>query len=460
MYKTYEYTIKDNFFISNILQKIPLNNQITFLTYPSEEILYGGMAGGGKSEALLLAALQYVEEKHIPEGENKLTYDALIVRRTLDDLEMPNAILDRAKQWLLPLEDTGLVHYRDLKKKFIFSSGATITFRYLAHNNDLNKYQGAELQYIAFDELTQFPENQYNYLHSRLRKTKNNHIPLRMRAGTNPGGIGHDWVKEKFIIGDLPFVPSSYLENIYLDHDKYTRQLEKLDELTKQQLMHGDWDATITHGLLIDRERLIQNLIPITEDYHPSLSVIGIDPAGSGMDKFSMCCLTFFTNQRMVVTDLEATPNSQQINERLRNFIIRNRKYHPVLINFEREPGSSGEIALDHWKKVLGDLIPSNNIRDTPASKTGDKYTRASPHALAVKEDRLFFNETLMNLPNNVYNPLNSLFNQYVYVNPDKDVMKQYSSPDELDSLSYAYIGLDELLHNQVNMSVGARIGG
>ena len=101
-----------------------------------------------------------------------------------------------------------------------------------------------------------------------------------------------------------------------------------------------------------------------------------------------------------------------------------------------------------------------NNIKDTPASKTGDKYTRASPHALAVKENRLFFNETLMNLPNTVYNPLNSLFNQYVYVNPDKDIMKQYSSPDELDSLSYAYIGLDELLHNQTKMTVGARIGG
>ena len=65
-----------------------------------------------------------------------------------------------------------------------------------------------------------------------------------------------------------------------------------------------------------------------------------------------------------------------------------------------------------------------------------------------------------MNLPSNVYNPLNSLFNQYVYVNPDKEIMKQYSSPDELDSLSYAYIGMDELLHNQVNMSVGPRLGG
>ena len=167
MHKIAERTLKENELISYILNKTPLPNQLTFLTYPTEELLYGGMAGGGKSEALLLAALQYVEEKFIPEGENRLTYDALILRRSLDDLEMPNAILDRAKQWLLPLEDTGLVYYKDLKKKFTFSSGATLTFRYLAHNNDLMKYQGAELQYIGFDELTQFPENQYQYLHSR-----------------------------------------------------------------------------------------------------------------------------------------------------------------------------------------------------------------------------------------------------------------------------------------------------
>ena len=436
---------------TGIIPHEPFFEQAHFLAYTGEELLFGGAAGGGKSDCLLMAALQYVD---------KPDYSALILRRTFQDLSQPNAIMDRAKKWLYPLTSTGAVHWNNQTKTFTFPSGSTLTFGYLAHDNDLDQYQGSELQFVGFDELTQFTERQYSYLHSRLRKVKDSDIPLRMRATTNPGGRGHEWVKARFIIGPQPFIPSNYTDNIYLDTDEYTKSLEKLDELTKQQLMHGDWDATITNGLLINRERLIQNLIPLTSEYHPSLSVIGIDPAGSGTDKFSMCCLTFFTNQRIVVTDLEATPNSQQINERLRNFIIRNRKYRPVLINFEREPGSSGEIALDHWKKVLGDLIPLNNIKDTPASKTGDKYTRASPHALAVKENRLFFNETLMNLPNNVYNPLNSLFNQYVYVNPDKDIMKQYSSPDELDSLSYAYIGLDELLHNQTKMTVGARIGG
>ena len=412
------------------------------------------------SEALLLSALQYVDEKFIPPNQNKLTYDALILRRTLDDLEMPNAILDRAKQWLLPLEDTGLVHYRDLKKRFTFSSGATLTFRYLAHNNDLNKFQGAELQFIGIDELTQFPENQYNYLHSRLRKTEDNPIPLRMRGASNPGGIGHDWVKAKFITGDAPFIPSSYLENKYLNQEEYSKQLDKLDPLTKQQLKYGDWNAVVTDGLLINRDRLEQNVISISDEL-PVFSVIGIDPASKGSDRFSMCCLTLMNDGLFVVTDLLSTPTGTP-EQLLREFIIRNLKYNIVLLNFEREPGSSSEYALRYWNNVLSDLMSKYNIsiRDTPASGTGSKFERARPHANSVRENKLFFNEELLTVTDSTgYNYLESLFNQYVYVHPDKNVMKDFSSPDELDSLGYAYIGLKDLLERRTSINVGRGIG-
>ena len=436
--------------------------QAHFLVNIAEELFYGGAAGGGKSDALLMAALQYVEEKFIPEDEDKMTYDALILRRTLDDLEMPNAILDRAKQWLLPKEDEGLLYYKDLKKKFTFSSGATLTFRYLAHNNDLNKYQGTELQFVGFDEVTQFPENQYLYLHSRLRKTDDNLFPLRMRCASNPGGIGHEWVKARFVDekSPLPFIPSNYRDNIYLDQEEYTKRLDKLDALTKQRLMNGDWDLRMTTGLLINRNRLEQNLRPITDKCLPVFSTIGIDPAGDGQDRFAMACLTLFTNQKMMLTDLNSTVKGQQANNVLRNFILKNRKYNPVLINFEAEPGSDSDRALDYWKQVLGDLISPHNIMNTHASTTGSKYLRAQPHALAVHENRLFFNQDLLNYYVEDYNPLNSLFNQYVYVNPNKEEMKKYSSPDELDSVGYAHIAMEQLLTNQVTISVGARIGG
>ena len=422
------------------------------------------MAGGGKSDAILMSALQYVGEEYkieLEDGRFTNPYSALILRRTYQDLSQPNAIMDRAQRWLDPYVQNRIVKWDGNTKTFTFPSGATLTFGYLSHDNDLDQYQGSEFQFVGFDELTQFTERQYTYLHSRLRRVKKSKIPIRMRAGTNPGGRGHEWVKKRFVSdkSKLPFIPSSYLDNIYLDTEEYTKSLEKLDELTKRQLMYGDWDAMITKGLLMSLERVNQNLIRMDETFKPVFSTIGIDPAGSGTDKFSVTLLTYFTNDKFLVTDMMATPDNSMIEYEVREFILRNLKYNPVLLNFEREPGSRSEDALKYWRDVLADLFNENQIMDTPASNTGSKYNRARPHANAVKEDKLFFNESLLSSNVNEYNPLNSLFNQYVYVHPKKEVMKEYSSPDELDSLSYAWIAMDNLLSNQTNISVGARIG-
>lgn len=443
-------TVRDNIYIPDT--HVPFSNQIDFLTYDAEEILYGGMAGGGKSDALLMSALQYVEEKFIPEDENKVEYNALIIRRTLDDLEMPNAILDRAKKWLLPLEDKELVKYRDIKKRFEFPSGATLSFRHLMHNNTLNKYQGAELQFIGFDELTQFPENQYNYLHSRLRKTESNPLPIRMRSASNPGGRGHEWVKKRFVDDDspLPFIPSSYLDNIYLDQDEYSKQLDKLDELTKQQLKYGNWDAMISEGLLMNREIFNNSLISFNEfkDWIPSYTTIGIDPASTGTDKFAMACLVYFDNGKLVLVDLDVTPSSKP-EFKLKEFIIRNSKWLPRVINFEREAGSSPHYALNYWRNLLADLSSKLGfyITDTSASSTGSKYNRAYPHAYHVRNGNMFINRDiplLYDISHEPYSVVNQLQNQYIYVHPDREVMGDYPSPDELDSVSYAFEKMQE----------------
>lgn len=426
----------------------PFDNQIDFLTYDAEELLYGGQAGGGKSDCLLMSALQYVDRPN---------YSALLLRRTYQDLSQPGAIMSRAKDWLSGFKE---VTWNNQTKTFTFPSGATLSFGYLSHDNDLDQYQGAEFQFVGFDELTQFTEKQYTYLHSRLRKLKDSDVPLRMRAGTNPGGRGEQWVKKKFILGDSPFINSSFRDNIYLDQVEYEKSLDKLDPLTKQQLKYGDWNAVITDGLLINRDRLEQNVISISDEL-PVFSVIGIDQASKGSDRFSMCCLTLMDSGLFVVTDLLSTPTGTP-EQLLREFIIRNVKYNIVLLNFEREPGSSSEYALRYWNNVLGDLMGKYNIsiRDTPASGTGSKFERARPHANSVRENKLFFNKELLTVTDSTgYNYLESLFNQYVYVHPDKKVMKDFSSPDELDSLGYAYIGLKDLLDRRTSINVGRGIG-
>ena len=197
--------------------------------------MYGGAAGGGKSDALLIAALKYVDQPG---------YVALLFRRTYRDLALPGALMDRANDWLGPTA----AHWDDTDKTWLFPSGAKLTFGYMEHENDKFRYQGVEAHFAGFDELTQFTESQYLYVaKSRLRRLKGSDIPIRVRAASNPGGVGHDWVKERFILPhgdkDRVFVPARLSDNPYLDEEEYLESLNELDAVTRAQLLEGDWDV-------------------------------------------------------------------------------------------------------------------------------------------------------------------------------------------------------------------------
>lgn len=207
------------------------------------EVMYGGAVGGMKSSALLLAALEHI---HVPH------YAALILRRTFKDLALPDAIMSRAKEWLIGKPgvrwdaDNYTFHF-DCKN----GKTSTLTFGYMDTEVNKYRYQGMAVQTVCYDELTQFTESMYSYLFTRLRrpaipckhcvipmaKTPNGvwvhadeaaawkagktpcdqaspaeaslteyselyDVPLRMRSATNPGGEGHEWVKSRFIPED------------------------------------------------------------------------------------------------------------------------------------------------------------------------------------------------------------------------------------------------------------------
>ena len=131
-------------------------------------------------------------------------------------------------------------------KTWTFPSGATLTFGFLDGSQDRFRYQSAEFQFVGFDELTQFSEQDYLYLFSRLRRLKNSQIPVRMRAATNPGGSGHAWVKKRFINPEAEtagrtFVPAKLTDNPFIDQPTYKKSLENLDVFTRRQLLDGDW---------------------------------------------------------------------------------------------------------------------------------------------------------------------------------------------------------------------------
>ncbi|MBN8867504.1 MAG: terminase family protein [Solirubrobacterales bacterium] len=219
-------------------------HQGAFLALPCLEALYGGAAGGGKSDALLRAALQYVD---VP------GYKALLMRRNYPQLAQAGGLIDRSKMWL-----TGKATWNDSKHRWTFPSGAILEFGHLQQKDSHFNYQGAEYDFIGIDELTHIPEEQYLYMFSRLRSTEESPVPVRMRAASNPGGRGHVWVKRRFIDKKPDpsnpndssekakariFIPARVEDNPGLNVREYLTSLEQLDPQTFAQLRDGDWNA-------------------------------------------------------------------------------------------------------------------------------------------------------------------------------------------------------------------------
>lgn len=218
--------IRDNPWIPHC----PTLKQLEFVAAPEREKLYGGAAGSGKSDALLMDALLYAD---VP------GYAALLLRRTYADLALPGALMDRAHEWL----GSTAAKWNENTKTWTFPSGATLTFGYLDGPRDHFRYQGAEFQKIGFDELTQFKEEPYRYLLSRLRRLATARVPVGASGATNPGGIGHQWVYERFVVPGSPrlFVAALLDDNPYLDREEYEHSLSELDPITYAQLRQGMW---------------------------------------------------------------------------------------------------------------------------------------------------------------------------------------------------------------------------
>jgi hypothetical protein len=209
----------------------PTPKQAEFLGLESKEGLYGGAAGGGKSDCLLMGALQHV---HIP------GYSALLLRRTFPQLKQDGGLIQRSHEWL----SGSAAKWSAQDNRWHFPSGATLTFGSLQYERDKFNYQGGAWQFIGFDELTQFTESQYRYLLSRSRRDTGFPVKPIVRASSNPGGVGHDWVKERFVDASpskKPFVPSRLEDNPHLDQDDYREGLAQLSDVERKQLEQGIW---------------------------------------------------------------------------------------------------------------------------------------------------------------------------------------------------------------------------
>lgn len=228
----------------NIIFKPNDGPQTDFLAAPETDVLYGGAAGGGKSYAMIVDPLRYA---HIKE------HRALVLRKTLGELR---ELIDKSRE-LYPAAFPG-ARYKETEKLWIFPSGAKLEFGYLEKDSDVYRYQGQAFSWIGFDEITHLAtEFPWNYLQSRLRTTNPDIVPY-MRCTANPGGVGHEWVKKRYVEANdwnvsftgedgltRRFIPAKLEDNPYLTRDgNYERMLKALPEVHRRRLLMGDWDVS------------------------------------------------------------------------------------------------------------------------------------------------------------------------------------------------------------------------
>lgn len=229
------------------------------LTYDTDELLFGGAAGPGKTE--------WGIEHCIRQCERHPNNRVVIFRRVFPSLQ--RTIIPRARMKL-----AGRATYRDDKHEFTFPNGSVLELAALQYGASVADYQGAEYGCVFFEEVTEFLLSQWEYMLTRLRAPAAG-IRAHAFATTNPGGVGHAWVKRRWVkprpedyTGDEPpqayevwrpvatednpepqtraFVPATHADNpMLLERDPgYLSRLRGMSNRgLRKAYESGDWDA-------------------------------------------------------------------------------------------------------------------------------------------------------------------------------------------------------------------------
>lgn len=305
-----------------------------FLSSGEYEVLYGGAAGGGKTWCLCAENMKYKDYSR---------YTAIIFRRTYPQLM--GSVFPIASEMY---QAAGATWYEQ-KKMFVFPSGARVRLGYMQYIDDWENYQGHEYARHLYDELGQFYEDQYVKL-APWARSKVDGIPARRRASANPGGIGHRWIKKRFIDTCKPemagekrysdiakvwwqpmkpgptyyaklvapdgslkfqtrrFIPSRVFDNVDMlrRNPEYVTNLLVLPERMRRALLEGDWDAFAGQFFPFDSQRQLIKPFVIPLEWP---LVAALDPGWGGFTSYSIAATDFANNYYRLATYYDDAKN-------------------------------------------------------------------------------------------------------------------------------------------------------
>lgn len=396
--------------------------QTQFLSSSADIAIYGGAAGGGKTYALLLEPLRHISS---PE------FGAVFFRRTYVQITNEGAMWDESET-IYPL--VGAKPKRSALE-WHWSSGSVFSFAHMQHESDKLQWQGSQIPYIGFDELTHFSETQFFYMLSRNRSGTWGGRPY-IRATCNPDA--NSWVRKLLVpwLGDpegtedgefsdpaklaksgelryfvrvngdikwvskdyvtvvkgravraksITFVAASVFDNqILLEKDpEYLANLLSLPHVEQQRLLYGNWDIVESGNMF--RKEWFMELNPfevpmrfkrIVRDWDlasskPSL----VEKQKADPDYTASILYGLDYDKRYIILDMTMmrdTPSKVEA-EMKRVALADFMKYGGgVEIVFEEEPGSNSTFLAEHFKN---DVFKGYNFNSFKS--TGSKIARA-----------------------------------------------------------------------------------
>lgn len=386
--------------------------QEQFLSSKADIVFYGGAAGGGKTYAALIEPLRHINNKN---------FSCIIFRRTSPQITTPGGLWDTALEMYTAL---GAKDIRSPNRYFRFPSGAKIVMNHLQYDKTVYDYQGAQIPLIEFEELTHFSWKQFTYMLTRNRSATAGIKPyIRATCNPDPDSWVADFIKwyidqdtgyaiqERggvirwfIILNDEPiwannpdelfnkygiepksftFIPSSVYDNkILLDNNReYLANLKAQDEVTKEQLLNGNWKIRPAGGLYFKASQApIVSVVPdkiigICRAW--DLAATEATPQNESPDKTAGVLMARLKSGQFIVLDVfTGCLNASGVRQVVRNIAIQDRiNYRCNSIHIPQDPGQAGkEQAQSYVGFLAGFNVQTERVN-------GNKINRAEPFA-------------------------------------------------------------------------------
>ena len=393
--------------------------QERFLATSADICIYGGAAGGGKTYGLLMDPLRYAYTKG---------YNAVIFRKDYMQVTSPGGLWDTSQEIYRHLR--GAVPLRTPKLHWAFKDGATVTFAHIARDEEVHSWQGSQITFIGFDELTHFSEYTFFYMLSRnrsvcgvkpyVRATCNPDVdswvakfigwwidqdtgyPIQERSGRIRwmarirenivwGNKREDVIKRAISEGfdqrdaqtlpkSVTFISSSLKDNkILMENDpSYRANLLSLPTVERERLLNGNWIIRPAAGDYFQRAK-VQMIAAVPEDVVKWVRAWDLAATTSQEDSEAACTAGVLmgkrSNGRTLVADvINVRENGADVRQLIKNTAtIDNAMHGSVKVRLPQDPGQAGKDQAQSFVKMLG------GFSVTTALESGSKVTRAEP---------------------------------------------------------------------------------